>query len=60
MLPTIPVDVALASVQLPAVSDFVQARKAVQSRVLDSLKESSSRMEVIANRHRRDIAFTVG
>ena len=38
--PTIPLDVSLASVQLPAVSDFVQTRLDVQKRVLDSLKES--------------------
>ncbi len=36
----IPLDVSLASVQLPAVTDFVQTRGDVQKRVLDSLKES--------------------
>ena len=59
-LPTIPLDVSLSSVQLPAVTDFVSTRNEVQKRALDSLKESQSRMEVLANRHRRDVEFTVG
>jgi len=58
--PTIPLDVSVAPVQLPAVQGFVQTRNEIQKRVLDSLKESQSRMEVLANRHRRDLAFTVG
>ena len=58
--PTIPLDVSLAPVQLPAVSDFVQTRAEVQKSVLDSLKESQSRMEDVANRHRRDLSFEVG
>ena len=51
---------SLAPVQLPAVHDFVQTRLDVQKRVLDSLKESQARMEVVANRHRRELSFEVG
>ncbi len=59
-LPTVPLDVSLASVQLPAVQDFVVKRKEVQNCVLDSLSESQKAMAGMANRRRRDVAFEVG